>query len=106
MHVQMKDRLAGRFPTVHADVVAVRFMLFFDLALGSFECCDQRLLLVLGCIKPVRDVSAWDQKRVAGADRVAVPQADHELGLVEYELGVGGAEGAAGFHVEILSVWG
>src|SRR6056297_2186703 len=103
MNVQVGNRLASRFPTVASDVVAVRFMIFFDLALGYFKCCDQRLLLLLGCIKPARDVSARDQQCVAGADRVAVPPADDELGLVEKELLVGGAEGAAGFHGQILS---
>src|SRR6056297_1568405 len=103
VHMQVVDGLAGRFADVYSDVVAVRPMLFLDLALGRFECCDQRLLLLLGCIKPARDVSARDQQCVAGADRVAVPQADDELGLVEKELRVRAAEGAVGFHGQILS---
>ena len=45
-------------------------------------------------VEPVGDVAFGDEQGVAGADRVAVPQAQDQVGFEEGLVGVGMAEGA------------
>jgi hypothetical protein len=61
MNVEMKDCLAGRGAAVDADVVAVRIVSLFYLALCDDKRVAQGVPLVRGRFEPSRHVTPWHQ---------------------------------------------
>jgi len=61
MNVKMKDCLAGRGAAVDADVVAVRIVGLFYLALCERKCIGEGVPLVRGRFEPSRHVTPWHQ---------------------------------------------
>ncbi len=104
VHMQVEDGLSRSFPAVDADVVAVRVVAFLDGRSHQGQGAGQGLLFFRRGVEPAGDVPARDQKRMAGADRVLVPEADDQVGFVEDDIRVRATEWACRVHWEILSV--
>ena len=94
VHVQMEHCLAGGLASVDADVPGVGGVVFLDFLAGRCDGLGEGLLFFGRGVEPVGDMPAWDQQGVAGADRVAVPQAQGQVGFEEDLVGVGMAEWA------------
>ena len=74
-----------------------------DRCAGEKRCLDQLGALLRRGIEEARDVALRDEKRVAGSDREAVPQAEDELARMEDAAGVGVAERTGGLAHRLSS---
>ncbi len=74
--VEVGDGLTGSGSDVDPDVVALGFVLGFDMGFGDFQGTCERLLFFTRGIEPGSDMPSRDDQQMAGTYREPIPQGD------------------------------
>jgi hypothetical protein len=77
VNVEMRDGLTSCGSNVDSNVVAICRFQGLDFPTRNFDATEERGLLLVGCIEPVRKVAPRNQQGVTEGHWVRVPKADN-----------------------------
>ena len=77
MDMQVEDGLTGRGAAIDTDIIAIRSVILLNDCLRGIHGADKGIPLLSTSLEPRRNMTSRDQERMAGRDRVSVPQTKH-----------------------------
>jgi hypothetical protein len=86
MNMQVEYGLPGRGADIDANVISVRPMTLVDDGFCRVDHCHKGALFRFGSVEPIRDMSPWNDERVASRHWIFIPKGYRYLIAREYPV--------------------